>query len=251
MKNSYFGDVYDYLKYALIRRLTGSETPGVVCWMLTEDDRRTDGRHTEYLLQPEIWSSIEPELFGFLRHQVLERRNRNVRAIETSNLLPSCRFYSRILTDERIQRLRYFNRFLEFADEASFVFFDPDNGVEVKSVKCGFKNSSKYLYWNEIELSLRANHSLLIYQHLPPKPRRPLVRRVATKLVRISRGRVVYTIRTGKVAFFLVPRRGSVSEFRRRAAAIERDLGDLLTVSEHSLKGSSGQVICSENLAHV
>src|SRR5207247_5305619 len=189
-KNSYFGDVYDCLKYSLIRRLTGLETPGVVCWMLTEDDTRTDGHHTEYLLDPETWSSIEPQLFEFLRHQVLERRNRNVTAIEASNLLPSCRFYSRILTDERIQRLRYFNRFLEFAGEASLVFFDPDNGVEVESVKYGFKHSSKYLYWNEIELSLRADRSLLIYQHFPPKPRRPLVRRVATRLLKISRGGV-------------------------------------------------------------
>ena len=47
MKNQYFGDINDYRKYGLIRILSNS---GIIrtgiCWMLTPDDTRTDGKFT-------------------------------------------------------------------------------------------------------------------------------------------------------------------------------------------------------------
>jgi hypothetical protein len=234
VKNRYFGDIYDFVKYALIRRLTDSRGPGTaVCWMLTHDGVGKDGRRTGYLLEPERWRSFEPDVFEFLRHQVHERKTRSVAAIEGSDVLPNCRFYSEILTDDYSQRVRYFDEFLWFARGSSIVFFDPDNGIEVKSVEYGRKNSSKYLYWKEIETALRANHSLLIYQHLPPKPRRPLIRRVTNRLLQSARSGIVYTIRTRRVAFFLVPQRGSVTHFRRRVGSVERAWGGILTASEH------------------
>lgn len=236
MKNRYFGDIYDYFKYALLRRLT--EVEGIstaVCWMLTEDDGGKDGHRTDYLREPERWSSFEPRVFEFLRHQVLERKTRNVRVIEKSKVLPKCRFYSGILTDDGVKRQRYFDQFLEFARGAAVVFFDPDNGIEVGSVKYGRRNSSKYLYWNEIELALRANHSLLVYQHLPPQPRGPLIRHVTRGLLQVNRGGAVFAIRTGKVAFFLVPRPSSMPQVRKSVAVIERTWEGVLTVSEHRL----------------
>ncbi len=233
MKDRYFGDVHDYVKFALIRQLTDLEGARMaVCWMLTQDDAGKDGQRTSYLWEPEKWRAFDPQLFEFLRHQVLERESRNVRAIERSNLLRNCRFYSRKLVDDRIWRHRYFDQFLDFARGSPIVFFDPDNGVEVKSVRYGGRNSSKYLYWNEIDQALRASHSLLIYQHLPPKPRRPLIRRIAGRLLQASQGGVVYTIRTGKVAFFLVPQRGSALNARKSVAAAERMWEGVLTVSE-------------------
>ena len=232
MKDRYFGDIHDYIKYALLRQLTDPDTSTAVCWMLTEDDGGKDGRHTDYLKEPEVWSSFDPNIFALLRHQVLERKNRRVRVIEKSDILPNCRFYSDILTDDYVQRRRYFDQFSSFARGASFVFFDPDNGVEVKSVKYGRRNSSKYLYWSEIELALRANRSVMIYQHLPPQPRTPLIGRATRRLLRLGKGGVVYTIRTGKVAFFLVPRRGSVPQFRKRVSAVEKTWGAVLRVSE-------------------
>jgi hypothetical protein len=47
MKNQYFGDVNDYRKYGLLRSLTaGGRITTTVCWMLTPDDGRPDGRLT-------------------------------------------------------------------------------------------------------------------------------------------------------------------------------------------------------------
>ena len=236
MKNRYFGDIYDYIKYALLRRLMDEDgCSAAVCWMLTEDDGGKDGHRTGYLGEPARWSSFEPTIFEFLRRHVVERETRNVEAVQRSKILPNCRFYSRILTDDRVQRQRYFDQFIGFARGVELVFFDPDNGIEVKSARYGRRNSSKYLYWNEIERALRANHSLLIYQHLPPKPRGPLVRQVTKRLLQVSGGGIVYVFRTGKVAFFLMPRRGGVAQFKKGVSAVERTWNGVLTVSQYRL----------------
>jgi len=234
LKNRYFGDVHDYVKYSLLRHLGEIDgTTTAVCWMLTEDDGERGGQRTRYLLEPERWGSFEPPIFDFLRDQVLVRETRNVKAIEKSDILPNCRFYSRILTDDSAQRQRYFDRFLEFARGAGFVFFDPDNGVEIGSVRYGRKNSSKYIYWNEIGLAIRANHALLIYQHLPWQPRGPFVNRLAHRLLRFCRGSSVFSIRTGHVAFFVVPPRRGIGRFRANILDFGRTWEGMLTVSEH------------------
>ena len=234
MKDRYFGDVYDYIKYSLLRQLANSKGASTaVCWMLTEDEGGKDGHRTHYLRKPDEWRSFEPTVFDFLRRQVLERKNRRVRAIEKSSVLRHCRFYSKVLTDDRVQRERYFHEFLPFAHGTDLVFFDPDNGVEVRSVKYGRRKSAKYLYWNEIESTIRANHSVLIYQHLPPQPHGPLIRSLAMRLLRSSRSGVVYSIRTGRVAFFLVPRRGARSHFQKRVSMVGKSWDSVLTVREY------------------
>ncbi len=234
MKNRYFGDFYDYIKYALLRQLTSQEGISTsVCWMLTEDDGGKDGHNTAYLRRPEKWGSFEPVVFDFLRQQIVEQKTRSIRAVEKSNLLPNCRFYSRKLTDDSTQRRRYFDEFLRFARRDEFVFFDPDNGVEVKSVKYGSRNSSKYLFWSEIERANRAHRSLLIYQHLPPQPRRPFLDRATDELLRVCRSSVLFAIRGAKVVFFLAPRQESLPQFRDSLAVVEKTWKGVLTVSEH------------------
>jgi len=36
-------------------------------------------------------------------------------------------------------------------ENCDLIFFDPDNGLEVKSRQLGSKGSNKYLYLNEVE----------------------------------------------------------------------------------------------------
>jgi hypothetical protein len=78
MKNQYFGDVNDYRKYGLIRLLTGrGEISTAVCWMLTPDDDRTDGKFTDYLGSPEKWRRSDffsPKL-GRCRHPDRHRQD--------------------------------------------------------------------------------------------------------------------------------------------------------------------------------
>jgi len=177
MKNQYFGDINDYKKYSLLRLLSGwGQIETAVCWVLTEDDDRTDGRRIRYLERPDIWRSYDPIVFEHLREYVLEKGVRNISHIEKDNILPKCRFYKEFIYDDIDSRTRFFKKFLEFAQGSDLVFFDPDNGLEVKSVPRGRKRSSKYIYWSEIEVAYRSGHSILLYQHFPRKPRESFIR---------------------------------------------------------------------------
>lgn len=79
MKNQYFGDVYDYVKYGLLRRLSNyGESSTALCWMMTLDDERTDGsKYTEYLRDPLGWRDCDPEVWDFLCSQVLGKQKRS------------------------------------------------------------------------------------------------------------------------------------------------------------------------------
>jgi hypothetical protein len=60
VKNQYFGDVNDYRKYGLLRTLSGNGQYRIgVCWMLTADDGRTDGRFTGYLAVQQRWRQYD------------------------------------------------------------------------------------------------------------------------------------------------------------------------------------------------
>ena len=147
MKNQYFGDIYDYIKYGLLRQLSCcGKVSTAVCWMLTENVDRRDGNRVNYLQEPEAWRAFDPPVFDCLRTAVLARNERNIRTIEDSGLLPNTSFYSPSLTDGPDERRTYFDSFLESSRGKELVFFDPDNGLEIKSVKYGRKGASRYLH---------------------------------------------------------------------------------------------------------
>jgi len=206
MKNQYFGDINDYKKYSLLRLLSGQgQIETAVCWVLTRDDIGNDGNRVKYLQQPDKWRTYDPNLYDYLSEHVLQRGIRNVKILETSDILANCRFYSAIVEDDIELREAYFNRFLEFAKDADLVFFDPDNGLEVNSVPRGKRNSSKYLYWCEVKASYKAGHSILIYQHFPRMQRESFIRNLVQQFKAITKVDHVFHYKTQHVVFFLLP----------------------------------------------
>jgi hypothetical protein len=60
MKNQYFGDKNDYRKYGLLRILADAGRLSIgICWMLTQDDGRTDGQFISYLREPRKWRAFD------------------------------------------------------------------------------------------------------------------------------------------------------------------------------------------------
>ena len=235
MKNQYFGDIYDYTKYGLIRMLASNgKISVVVCWMLTPNDGKRDGHHVDYLQEAKKWRALDPQVFDFLRTAVLDRCERNVRAVEESDLFPNTSFYSHRLTDDSGRRQQYFNKLFEFSSGAELVFFDPDNGLEVKSITYGKGGSSKYLYMHEVAQTFHAGHSLLIYQHLPPLPREPFVRRLAVSLRHETGSDLVYSFLTTRIAFLLIPQAQQVAHFAEVASRMQAIWGSLMDIQQHS-----------------
>ena len=235
MKNQYFGDIYDYVKYGLLRQLScHGKVSTSLCWMLTRNDERQDGHSVDYLREPSRWRCFDPAVFDCLRSAVLDLKERNTRVVEESGLLPNTTFYSHLLTDGADERRKYFDEFLRLSHGRQLVFFDPDNGLEIKSVKYGRKGASRYLFLREVSQSFSAGHSLLVYQHMPPKPRDPLIRDLANGLIRETGSQLVYVFSTPRVAFLLVPQTNQMRHFAESASRVQTNLGGLLTTRRYA-----------------
>jgi hypothetical protein len=230
MKNQYFGDVNDFKKYGLLKQLSSdTEAEVAVCWTLTPDDTRSDGSRTGYLDDPGRWRALDPPLFDFVRSEVLEKGVRSVNALEQSDALPSCRYFTAPLDDQLAQRERYFDDFFRFAKGSDLVFFDPDNGLGITAIKRGKRGSSKYIYLCEIERAWVQRHSVLFYQHFPRRPRDAFLGKLVETLGQLPGLREVYFFVTSHVVFVLLPNEGhepwiaaAVEKFRAQWESVVR-----------------------------
>ena len=85
----------------------------------------------------------------------------------------------------------------------NLIFYDPDNGMEVKSRAKGNRNSSKYIYWDEVIHTFEAGHSVLVYQHFPHEKRIAFIQRMVDEYQsRLNAIKVCY-LQTPLVAYFL------------------------------------------------
>jgi len=236
MKNQYFGDINDYKKYSLLRHLSRwGQIETAVCWILTRDDDGSDGNRIKYLQQPDKWRGYDPTLYEYLRENVLRGGIRDVKLLETSDILANCRFYSEIVDDDIKLREAYFNRFIEFAKGTELVFFDPDNGLEVKSIRRGKKNSSKYLYWSEVKALYQAGHSILIYQHFPRMQRESYIRNLVQRFKAITQVGRIFCYKTRHVVFFLLTQPKHEEFFIENNANILNTWGGIISFEELKL----------------
>jgi hypothetical protein len=180
MQNRYVGDVGDFAKYALLRRLAGTskEQPtrlGIVWCLSPDESHNDDGRHVSYLRRLEF-EGLDVELLAELR-KIVDSGRRSITAIAKSKIFPRDTIFCdttaclpRGVAAERNDRLVYRAHWLEhclhLAAKCEIVFFDPDNGIEVASVPKHHPKSGKYIYWDELAPFWDRGHSLLIYHHL-------------------------------------------------------------------------------------
>ncbi len=240
MKNQYFGDINDYRKYGLLRILAaGGNNCIAVCWMRTEDNARSDGKFTGYLRNPDAWRSYDPGLFDFLYKTVGVKKERDINSVSRARLIPSASYFTSLLTDGN--REEYFARFDQQLRQRQILFFDPDNGMEVRSVPKGKKGSQKYLYWREAEHFYSRGHSLLIYQHYPRMERERFIILRAADIFAMLRVPVVYSFKTPKVVFFLIPQMHHEEALRSRVREVGRAWGREIVPNQHHASLYAGE----------
>ena len=223
MKDQYFGDVNDFRKYGLLRNLVLPTRLRLgVCWMLTGSDGRSDGNFLSYLHQPERYERCDPDLLRWMRSVVHEERDRRVVRIEGSRVLLDAVFQSEMLTDDGAQRGRYFAECQQMFRECDLVFFDPDNGVEIGTVGKGRKNSSKFVFWDELQTTFVSGASVLVYQHFRRVERTQFIAGLAEEFGRRLDTRSVFSFRTPHVVFLLAAQARHVEAFRGAMGTIER-----------------------------
>jgi hypothetical protein len=201
MKDQYFGDVNDYFKYGLLRCFGESGLSIGVCWMMTPSDGRSDGRKIQYLTNGERWRDYDPKLFDGLAEAV--KRNRAVQQIHKHQILPNCLFCDAFVPDSQSLRDRWWTQALKKLSGVDLLFFDPDNGIEVRSTPPGKRGSSKFLYWKEIDAAWSHGCSLLIFQHFPRQNRAEYVARISNEVSHHVAGGKVIPLVTSNVLYLL------------------------------------------------
>ena len=232
MKNQYFGDVDDYLKYGILRCLAGAGWRPGVCWMLTPDDTRTDGRRTAYLADPRRWRAHDPALFDALAAALGRPDGRDVRRMEEAGLLPGARFFRDPVPEATGPRHGWLAAAHAALHGADLIFFDPDNGLEVRSVSPGRRGSSRYLYWHEVEATWRAGASLLLFQHFPREPRGRVIPRLTGALAARTPGATVTALVTPSVLFLLASRAAHRSRLERARSAMGERWAGRVSIAE-------------------
>jgi hypothetical protein len=176
MQDRYVGDVGDFGKYALLRRLCGSaeERPlrlGVIWLLFPDENRNGDGRHIGYLAKREF-HGLDDDLMDGLRKIVREGR-RSVASVLSAGLLPlntvSCHEpvpKGSSPNDRVSNRGAWIERCFTSTCSCDLVFFDPDNGLEVPSIPISHPRAGKYVYWDELIPFWNRGNALLIYHHI-------------------------------------------------------------------------------------
>jgi hypothetical protein len=236
MQNRYVGDVGDFVKYALIRRLAGrqGEQPvpvGVVWCLFPDENHNNDGKHISYLQKTEF-RELDDVLLNALQ-EIVATGNRNLSAVSSSNFFPRDTVFCeaiasapktpRVSRDDRARyRANSLDHCLSLTEKCDLVFFDPDNGLEVASVPKHHPNAGKYIYWDELTPFWSRGQTLLVYHHLNrTMPAAQQVRQLRDRFkVKLNGATVVPLVfrRGSSRIFWLVYRNSSLGEEIKRRA---------------------------------
>lgn len=168
MQDRYAGDVGDFGKIGLLRKISKSGLSIGVNWYLTykpEEHNRADGKHIGYLTNS-LFKGCDDNLLEAL--YTITNGTRSVAALEKANLIPNANYYNKLLkpgNDKNFNRAEWFRTSLEELSESDIIFCDPDNGLIVKSVSPKSNSSDKYILHDELVSYYQAGKSIIFYNH--------------------------------------------------------------------------------------
>ncbi len=191
----------------------------MVVWMLTPDDSTRDGNFRTYLDNPRKYESFDSVLFGLLRDRITSTTP-SVALIEKIGVLKSASFHYDQVPDKQVAREEWREQMLVKARERDLVFFDPDNGIEVKSRPVGRKGSSKYVFWEEIEGVWSGGSSVLLYQHLSRVKREVLAQRLKEEFIRRTGASQVAVFSSPNVLFLFSTQDKHAQQFQAAITSI-------------------------------
>lgn len=220
MKHQYFGDENDFRKYGLLRiLLTKTRLKLLVVWMLTKNDKGSDGKFRNYLKKSKGWIDFDKELYEKLQSFPQARDERSVKHIQKTSLLPNATYFSTFVPDEKIKRLKWRDDLLKNAKGKDLVFFDPDNGIETSKGTL----TEKHLAWEEVKMIWNVGCSILIYQHFPRKTRSTYVKKLVSDLKALigAPSLFVQDFLTSRVLFLLVSQKKHEKGFHQQIAGYQ------------------------------
>ncbi|MDB4984109.1 MAG: hypothetical protein JWM20_288 [Patescibacteria group bacterium] len=229
MKNQYFGDFGDYQKFSLLKYLRDVGQLNItVHWMKTRDDSSNDGAKIKYLANPSEWNSFDPEIFTFLDKHI-KTNKRDLSIYEKSSHAKDIKFINDHVEDITIR-----NKSIQGikADKSSgVIFFDPDNGIEVKSTNA--KNLHKYVTWNDVKFVFDSGKSVLVYQHFSRMNRDKFIKGKLDEFAKVFKS-PVFVIRAKHSVYFLLTQKKHSLKVSKSLKIYESNWKGLITVSDPS-----------------
>ena len=246
MQDRYTGDVGDFGKYGLLRRLCGLRDEDAeplklgVVWYRPDpasviNDPLDDGKHTTYLSpkHEKQFKPCDPQLYERLR-VIVKRRQRRVSVIRTSGLLgPGAQFYEDCVPGPDgiahgeaglVDRLRWAEDALGATAGCDLVFLDPDNGLAPASAPITSAKAPKYAYLEEVGKWSKRCQSLVIYHHLGRnRPHRDQIAGWLECLRDEFKSHDIFALRFRRGtsrAFFVLAAERHAHTLRKRAAAL-------------------------------
>jgi hypothetical protein len=219
MQNRFVGDIGDFGKYGLLNFICRNGEKSKerfrlgINWYLFQPDpndremRLDHGNFIGYLKPSRIneqkFRTCDPNLYCKLQ-TIVDANIRKVSTIEKINILPSgtC-FFSKLIsynyTKDKENRLRYrdswIDESLNMLSSCNLIFYDPDNGIEIESVKKHHKRAGKYVFYDEISNYYNKCKSLIIYNHRSMEENDNYLRRFRKISERIAVNTKIYYLR--------------------------------------------------------
>ena len=176
MRDQFVGDVGDFGKYGLLRRLIDPDLTLGVVWYYRKDIPGECGKFIQYL-RPNYhdrakYETCDPKLWRILG-DLVRNRKRFVRCVEQSAILSGGTRYFReelVYRESGRQKRKAFRdgwlqRALRATEGADIVFLDPDNNIPPHEREKYRKDGPKYAYLDEIKAFWERGQSVVVYHH--------------------------------------------------------------------------------------
>lgn len=232
MKNQYFGDNRDLFKYDLIQTiLTESNYVRNFLFiaMLTSDDNSTEGSKINY----------RNAKAGFSNNSLVNHLLKSIRTTRNINqIVPYFKQAGHTIEiiDEKftnIERSQYFDKVVNRSLDNSLIFFDPDNGLEVRH------NNEKHLLFSEIFLTLEKNNEdnlLMLYQHFPRVKRKKYIENRQSE-IQLRLGLKSLYISDNEIVFFFITKQEKIfSELQSILSNYNQKYPKLLSSTSHLIE---------------
>lgn len=167
MQDSYVGDIGDFGKFVLLRRLEKEGFKIGINWYKTDlHGKSNDGK---YVIPFFYEDSTEGEIAKLLRRLSDPEQvpRRLITELEKLNLIKSNLYYHDNVPQTKKERNNWYAASQRKLQDSTLVFLDPDNGLLVKSVNQYSKKSVKYVYAEEVVgyLENKNCNCVLFYNH--------------------------------------------------------------------------------------
>lgn len=181
MQDRYAGDVGDFGKFYLLKKVfvPTQKNIGIVWYNYDNEEHNADGLHVSYLCSKEYNKNTEEkEIVEKLKIIVQDICNRSIEHIEKQEILPPERtvyfsdkvsFLKEHHKERENLRKSWLDSALKKVKTCEIVFLDPDNGLQIDSVKSfGNKKAGKYAYYDEIIKFFENSKTkvCIVYHHL-------------------------------------------------------------------------------------